>query len=404
MRTDSFTLKFYLAQDKKLDSGECPIYLRICINRKKVELSTKFSIENPNDWDEIIQRVKAKSPINSGLNKIEGDITNIYEELKYNKKEISASIVKDLFLGRGESVPTLTAYVDKFYRERMLGNTEISSATINNYRATIAHINSFIESTGNKKINLKQINEDFLRKLDNYLLHTTNMYNHEQTLKRNTVNKYHIKFKHILGVAISEGFIDRHPYTNYKLRMEPTTRTYLTKPELELISNNTLGGNVSLLKVRDIFMFSVYSGLRFTDAINLKSNNIEFDGKKRWIVFQQGKTKEYIRIPLLDKAEEIFDKYAEERAITGNVLPRITNQKLNAYLKVIAELVGLKKPLTHHVARHTNATTIYLANGTPLEVVSKQLGHTSIKSTQVYAKITNDMLSKAADKINKILK
>ena len=108
-----------------------------------------------------------------------------------------------------------------------------------------------------------------------------------------------------------------------------------------------------------------------------------------------------MNIPLLKPAIDIINKYdKEERAITGKVLPKISNQKLNAYLKVIADLTGIKKELTHHVARHTCATTILITNGVPIEVVSKWLGHTNIKTTQVYAKITDQYLSQMAKKVD----
>jgi integrase/recombinase XerD len=404
MRNDSFSVKFYLAEDKRTLDGGYPIYVRIYINRQKAEITTRQRVRNLDDWDITTQRIKHKSEINTALSKIAGDLIGLYDELKYSKKEISALILKDTFLGRGESSPMLSDFMDKFLREHILANTELAPATVNNYRTTISHINKYLESSKQKKINLKQLDTNFLRKLDSCMLNTTLTNDETQTLKRNTVNKYHTKLKAILNVAIDEELIYRNPYSTFKLKSEPSTRTFLTKPELDAIDKHKLGGNPSLIKVRDVFMFSVYTGLRFTDAMGLREENVEFDGKKYWILFKQKKTKEHLRLPMLGKAKDIYDKYLIERTIDGFVLPRISNQKVNSYLKVIAELVSLKKPLTHHVARHTSATTIFLANGVPLEVVSKQLGHSSIKSTQVYAKITNDMLSLAADKIDKILK
>jgi site-specific recombinase XerD len=373
------------------------------VNREKAEIFTKQSLKNSNDWDPLTQRVKRNTPVNTALTKLESAIQDIYNERKYNTKQITAIILKDQYLGKEQNSILLSDYIDTYYKEKVLGNSELSEGTLKNYRATITHIKTFLSTSNQKNISLHYLDNSFLKKLDTHLLSTT-IGKDTKTLKRNTVNKYHTKLKCILNSAVSEGILDRNPYLSMKLKNETGTRTFLTRPELDLIEGNSLGGNESLQRVRDIFMFSVYTGLRFNDAINLKSENIESDGKKNWILFRQQKTKDHTRLPMLLKATEIYDRYLIERSTTGFVLPRISNQKLNAYLKVIADMIGLTKPLTHHVARHTNATTIFLANGASLEMVSRQLGHSSIRTTQVYAKITNDMLSKTADKIDDLLK
>ena len=404
MRNDSFSIKFFPSVQNARDSGVVPVYVRIIVNSKKSEITTRQFIELQ-EWDETIQRIKKPKDVrNVKLNQMESEIRRVYEELRFNRQVVSASIIKNRYLGTDDIAVGLTDYMNKFYSERMLGNNQISEGTVKNYKTTIRHLTNYLEVINQKKISLKEVNENFIHGLDKYLQNTTLDNNPQQTLKRNTINKYHCKIKAMLINAFNEGLIVRSPYINIKLKDEPTSRTFLTKPELTAIENHDLGGNVSLQQVRDIFLFSVYTGLRFADAMGLRENNIEFDGNRNWIVFQQKKTKEHCRLPVLIRVKEIYDKYMIECSVTGYLLPRITNQKVNAHLKVIAELAGLKKVLTHHVARHTSATTIFLSNGVPLEVVSKQLGHRSIKTTQIYAKITNEMLAKAADKIDIIFK
>ncbi len=397
MRNDSFSLRFYLNTDKKRIDGVFPIYLRITVNRKKTEISTRLTIKKETDWDPEMCRVKTRTPINSQLSQIEGDMNNLYLQLKHSEKPISAEILKDTFLGRGLKNSLLKKFLQTEVAEQILNKPEFSTSTKHIYLKMISYLNEFLAETSQTKITLPEMNDSFIRKWDAFLIS-------KPFLKRNTVNKYHTKLKAILNLAVEERLIERTPYSKFKIKNEPTSRTYLTKPELERIENHNLGENISLERVRDKFLFSVYSGLRFQDADCLLGDNIEFDGNKYWIVLIQQKTQEYLRIPLLNKAKEIYDKYEAERIVSGYVLPRISNQKLNAYLKVIANFAGIKKPLTHHVARHTAATTIFLANGVPLEIVSKQLGHSSIKTTQIYAKITNEMLSKAADKLDEIFK
>jgi integrase/recombinase XerD len=405
MRNDSFSIRFYSCPDKKTTTGEIPIYTRITINRQKTEISTRLKIKREDDWDALTQRVKiAKSPINMELSRIAGDLVNLYNKLKHNNEEVTSSLLKDKYLGVDNNSSLLIKFIDQYFTEQIVSKTELSDSTVKNYRATINHIKAYLEHCNKTKITLRQINEEFVRNFDRHLLSTPAGKNAESTLMRNSVNKYLTKLKAMLNYALEEGLIERSPFRNIKLKEEQSKRTFLTRQELDKIEAHSLGDNLSLRKVRDIFMFSVYTGLRFGDAMDLKAADVELDGKKYWILFRQRKTKEVVRLPMLKRAAEIYENYLVDRTITGYVLPRITNQKVNAYLKTIGQLVGLSKPLTHHVARHTNATTIFLANGASLEVVSKQLGHSSLKSTQIYAKITNDMLSKTVDKIDKILK
>lgn len=404
MRNDSLSLKFYLNTDKRVTGEQRNIYLRIMVNRKKAEIFTRQHVSREADWNPVAQRVNLKTPINSVLTQIESEITNIYQELKYNKKTITAAIIKEQFLGRDQSVISLKEYFEKTLQQRILVNDEFARATIQNYITTSKHLNSFLETAKLKYITLAELDDKFVKKFDSFLLQKNIVNSISRTLHRTSVNKYHTKLRALLNMAIEENLLQKNPYHNFKMKKQESKRTFLTKPELDRIEANDLGGNKSLQYSRDKFLFSVYTGLRFTDADNLKEENIEFDGTKYWISFRQQKTHELSRLPMLSKAKDIYDKYEIERLATGFVLPRLTNQKVNVYLKTIADLAGITKPLTHHVARHTSATTIFLANGVPLEIVSKQLGHSSIKTTQIYAKITNDMLSKEADKLDAILK
>lgn len=404
MRNESFSIKFYLAADKKPKNGLIPIYARITAYRKKVELSTRLHVSSQEEWNNALQRVATKGPANTDLNQMEAELRDIYNELKFNKKEISAQKIKNLYLGANKTSGSLLEYSQEFLNSMPARNPEGSLNTIKNYRTTLAHLKNFLLSQKSASITIGQFDEGMVKKFNTFLLSSTSINNKDQLLKRNTVNKYHLKLKVILNAAIDENLIQKSPYAHFKLKSEPGTRTFLTAPELSKIEDLDLSGNIRLEQARDIFLFSVYTGLRFSDAISLKGDNIEYDGKKYWIVYQQQKTKEHNRIPMLNKTKVLYDKYAHQRERTGFALPRMVNQNVNGYLKVIAGMGGLNKLLTHHVARHTNATTIMLANGIPLEVVSRQLGHKSIKTTQIYAKITNDLLANAADKLDSILR
>jgi len=245
----------------------------------------------------------------------------------------------------------------------------------------------------------------FIEYLDHFMISEYKDPNN-RPIARNTINKHHSRFRTILIKALNEDIIPKNPYARFKLKDSRTSRDYLTGDEIDLLKNHKLNNNPSLIKVRDIFLFSCYTGLRFTDAINLKMNDIITgeDGVK-FIALKMRKTKDFIQIPLIADAVEIINKYNDhpDREVLGFVLPRISNQKINTYLKELANLAGIKKNITHHVGRHTFATQA-LNKGVPLEVVQKLLGHTDIKTTQIYAKMLTSTMVKEMEKMGRVRK
>ena len=199
-------------------------------------------------------------------------------------------------------------------------------------------------------------------------------------------------FKRIILIARNNGILIGDPFANYKIRLEKVDRGYLTEDEIKIILKKKMVSE-RLEQVRDVFIFSCFSGLAYVDVANLKEDNIRksFDGNL-WIITKRQKTNIDVNVPLLDIPKMILEKY-KGKLPNGKVLPIISNQKLNAYLKEIAEVCGIKKNLTFHLARHTFATTTTLAKGVPIETVSKMLGHTNIETTQIYARITNNKIS-----------
>ena len=264
---------------------------------------------------------------------------------------------------------------------------ELEEVTVEMYGYTKNHLQKFIQST--KKVDdvpIENIDYRFITDFDSFLLNQKIYKDTEKTLGRNIASKHHSRFRTILIRGIKEGLISRNPYVDFKLKKTPSKRIYLTEEELKKITDHDLGKNESLDRVRDIFIFSVYTGLRFEDAQQLTIDRIVKDKKGKYIMsIRQEKTNEELTIPVLAPAMKIVEKYSNsaERKILKMVLPKITNQKLNTYLKVIANLVGVNKALSHHVARHSCATTVLLSNDVPMEVVSKWLGHTNIKTTQI---------------------
>lgn len=401
MQKESLSIKFFPRPGKDANQLEFTIYCRITINRKKLELSTRQKLASVDDWDPVTQRVIAqKNKINSSLATFEANISQAYNKLLYTQSQVSCNDLKRALFTKTEASPRLLSFLQDEL-DSLMNDNQLTANTKKNYRATFNHVEDFILKSKRSGLLVSEVDKRFILDFDNYLLSKKIHPSSEATLCRTSANKYQIKLKRMLNAAIEQKFLKEHPYKKVKFKEVPSTRTFLTSSELKMFEEHDLGGNDSLIRVRDIFIFSVYTGLRFSDASALKDENLEFDGVKYWIVFRQQKTQEFSRLPLLTKAFEICEKY--KGSYKDYLLPRISNQKVNLYLKTIANLVGIKKKITHHVARHTNATTVFLSNGVPLEIVNKQLGHKSIKTTQIYAKITNEVLLRETNKLDEIL-
>lgn len=400
---EQLTVKFFLRTDFKMEGNRIPIYVRVILNREKFDFSSKMVVSSTSEWDDITQRVKsAKSPVNKELSEIEYKVQEAYKFLKYHGRQLTIHSLRTQL--RGEKTtnrPKLIDYLEDYLKDYVDNNPDYRIATKKNYHTTFNHLRNFLHQSRQQAIRVSEVDGKFIREFDYYLRNRS--ISEKKGVNQNSANKYHTSFKAALFKATDSKLIDKNPYSDFTFKTQQGKLTYLTVDELERLETHPLGNNASLQRVRDIFIFSVYTGLRHSDASSLRTENIETQGKEFWIVYTQQKTSELNRIPMLRKAQAIYEKYEVERKITGYILPRLSNQKLNAYLKVIADMVGIKKHLSHHVARHTAATTIFLQNGISLETTGKLLGHRSIKSTQIYAKVTNVMLKSVAEKLNRVL-
>lgn len=391
---DKLSLKHYLLTNRGTE-GQLPIFLRITYNRKKAEVHSGF-LSSLKQWNDIDQVVKSNPTINKELAAQKAKLYDILINLKSKQLPISAIILKEYFLGENEVIIALISFFQT-YVEEIQAKNEIKSKSIAKYHQSITSLKEFIfYKFRQNDITINLFNYDFINAYDIYLAN-------EKKLHRNTINKYHSRLKSVSTKLIGLGYLTHNPYINFKLNSVKSERKYLDAVELEKIEAFDFSNNQSLEKVRDIFVFSCYTGIRFQDAQSLKESNLTQTEERSYIKFSQEKTSNTVFIPLLPKAKVIIEKYntTDERIVLKKLLPKITNQKLNAYLKVIANLVGINKELTHHMARHTFATTICLNNNMPMEDVSKLLGHTNIKTTQVYGRITEQRLNNSIDEINK---
>jgi integrase/recombinase XerD len=393
---NSLTLKFFLYSDGK-NRSELPIYLRITYERKKAEYSIGYTCP-ANKWNSETETAK-DSNINRIIAEIRSKAYELFADLLRQNQPVSANLLKRLLSGKDKAEIGLIFYFER-YIDHITLKGEIQKVSINKYRQSLTSLKKFIfHQYGLTDLNLSEINFSFIDAYDLYL-------KTEQKLQKNTINKYHSRLRTIISKAFNENLITKQPYKSFKLVNQKTDRGYLTNQEISAILKIDLSQNKSLERVRDIFLFSVYTGIRFKDAQSLTIHNLFKEKKDQLIRFNQLKTGSPISIPLVKQAISIIEKYKDlpERKISGLLLPKISNQKINAYLKIIGDIAGIEKNITHHLARHTFATTICLNNNMPMEDLSKLLGHTNIRTTAIYGRITETRLKESMNKLQKNIK
>ena len=390
----TFNLLFYVKKSKILTNGTAPIYLRITIDGKQTEIAAKRYIL-PDKWNSIVQKVigtnEETKALNAYLKTLEQEVYDAQHQMLKDKKLITVETLKAKLTGQDKRelmlVPIFQDHNQKM--KELLGN-EFSPNTLKRYITTLKHTINFLKWKYNiSDIEIKAIDNAFINEFEFYLRSKCNIQN-------NSAVKYvRNSFGKIIRTCVINGWLNKDPFLNYTSKVREVNRVFLTEDELKRLAAKEFK-NERLNQVRDIFVFSCYTGLAYIDVANLTPQNIVvgMDGEK-WIYTFRQKTDTRTNIPLLPPAMAIIEKYEEHTLckVKNKLLPILSNQKMNAYLKEIATLCTINKELTFHIARHTFATTVTLSNGIPIETVSKMLGHSSIKQTQHYAKILDRKVS-----------
>ena len=337
---------------------------------------------------------KKVSEVNIHLDYIRNRCYRIHEELLKSGEPISAQDITDTYLGKRKKQWMLLEIFQNHNDEMAsLVGTEYSSGTLQRYKTAFKHTKHFISYKYNRKdIPVEKVNHGFITGLEHFL-------KSNKKLGHNSAVKYIINLKKIIRIAYANQWISRDPFFYWKTSWKTKERKYLTENELRQLIDTEFRSE-RLKRIRDIFIFCCFTGLAYVDVKNLTEEAILIDvNGQKWIKTHRRKTKTLSSIPLLHIAENILKKYQQHPFVVmgKGILPVSTNQKSNAYLKEIAEACGIKKNLTTHLARHTFATTVTLSSGVPIESVSKMLGHTSLKTTQIYAKVVDRKLMEDMD-------
>lgn len=395
-KRSTFKLLFYLKKNEPKKNGNVPVMGRITIDGIPKSFSTKLDI-NPNNWDLKHGRVLGKSAqalsTNLKLDNIRVRINKIYDDMLKDEGFATAQKVKLSFLGVGVMDDAiLKVFKDQNEDfERMVNKGKRSQNTYNKYKTVYNHLNEFIKERYHREdLAFRELTSDFIREFDFFL-------RIDKECTHNTVWVYTMPVIALAELAIKKGLIRQNPFEDYEISMEETDRSYLLKENVE---------KLMLLKpskdkyefVKDIFIFSCFTGLSYIDIQKLKWSNIQsfFDGHQ-WIISRRKKSDVASNVRLLEIPKRIIEKY---RGVTRSdyVFPVPSNATCNSHVKKMieeAEIVTEQK-ITFHTARHTFAT-MFLTEGVPLESLSKMMGHKNISTTQIYAKITSQKISKDMD-------
>lgn len=389
----TFSILFWLNKSKTKDS-QAPIWVRITVDGKRKEVSVKRKL-GVKLWNSKKGRANGTRPeareINHYLDQVQNQLHAIYQEMKAANQLVTAEAIKNQFTGAEKKEHTLVKLFD-YHNEEM--KETLAWGTLKNYFTTQKYVVRFLkQERKTTDIYLSQLNYAFLTSFERFVK-TYKPATHRQPCTQNGAMKHIERLRKVVNLSIKNGWLKDDPFKQFKLKFEKKDRGFLTQDELRRIEEQDFIDRLD--QTRDIFVFSCYTGLSYAEVYDMTDDNIVtgLDGKL-WIHGQRRKSKEWFKVPLLPQAKTIVDKYKDHplAQANGKVLPVYTNQKTNSYLKEIASLCEISKNLTFHLARHTFATTVTLSNGVPIESVSKMLGHTSLRTTQIYAKVVEQKLS-----------
>lgn len=389
-----FKISYYLRSNYLNKESKCPVMVRISLNGKMCNLGSSGLSVKPDKWDNKSNRMKSKTAealnFNYQLDAITTSLNSIFRKLEQDPT-LSVEKIKSIYNGFSQNTETFLDIFKKYNEDlKLLVGKSKSKATLQKYERAKNHFQQFLK--------YKYSRTDILPvELNHIMLHDFEIYlKTNGKCAHNTTSKFIQTIRTICLFAKNSGLMQHDPFVNYRISFEKVDRGYLLDIEIKAIINKEFASD-RLSAVRDIFIFSCFTGLAYIDVANLTYDNLKESDGKFWIMTKRQKTNISSNILLLDIPLNIIEKYRSKNK--GNrLLPVLSNQKMNSYLKEIADICGINKNLTFHIARHTFATTITLEKGVPIETVSKMLGHTNIKTTQIYARITkekiqNDMLN-----------
>ena len=386
MARKSFSVLFFIKKGKLLKNGEAPVCMRITVNGCMVDISIKRSCP-VNLWNQAKENSKGKDRMSVELNHYleitRSRIHQIYRELEASDKVITVDLVRKLFYGVDEDNKTLLqVFREHNEQSRKLIGKDFVSKTVQRYETTTRYLEEFIKKEYQlSDIALNNLEANFISKFDAFL-------KIEKGCAQNSAITRFKNLKKIIRIALAKGWMKNDPFLEIRFSLDKVEPDFLEDSEIQKLISKEID-IPRLSQVRDIFVFCCFTGLAFSDIHGLRKEHIVEDSNGvRWIRKGRQKTKIMCNIPLMEIPLKILEKYSTNEYCKkhGVLFPVLCNQKMNAYLKELADICGIKKTLTTHVARHTFAT-FALANGVSIESVAKMLGHTNVQMTRHYARV-----------------
>jgi len=387
---------FFVKRTKTNVNGLLPIFIRVTVNGERIEFSTK-RFTTSEKWSVEGNRMKGTSAeskaTNSFLDTLKAKVFDYQQQLIREDELVNAENMRNKILGIEKRSHMLVGIFQQHNDEiKALVGKDYAQGTLTRYETSLKHTVNFMQWKYKiSDIDIRKIDHEFITSYEFYLKSVCNCC-------QNTTSKYIKNFGKIIRICLANGWLQKNPFINYKSKLVEVERAFLSMEEIETMLEKVFVSD-RLNQVKDIFLFSCFTGLAYADVKKLSRKNIAIgvDGE-RWIYINRTKTDTRSNIPILPIASYLLEKYKDHPQVVNQdkLLPILSNQKMNSYLKEIADTCSITKELTFHIARHTFATTVTLSNGVPIESVSKMLGHKNLKTTQHYAKIldlkvSNDM-------------
>ena len=392
VKRNTLSVLFIIKKAKLLKNGEAPICMRITVNKRVAEVMIKRSI--PVDlWNQKKECSKGKdrvaTELNHYINTVRAKILQIHRELEIDNKTITADIIKDCFYGRDKVQRSLLeVYAEHNEKCRALIGKEYTESTVTKFDTSINRLKEYIRSCYHRDdIMLAELDGQFIRDFDFWL-------KTDKHCQNNSALKHLKNLKKVVRIALANDWIKKDPFYGIHFKQEEVNVEFLSREELNILMNKEFTIK-RLEQVRDVFVFCCFTALAFVDVQQLSREHLIKDNNGAlWIRKARQKTNQMCNVPVLSIPQRILRKYEDnaECIKKGVLLPVISNQRMNAYLKEIADLCGITKRLTTHAGRHTAATVVFLANDVSMENVSKILGHSNIRMTQHYAKVLDSSI------------
>jgi site-specific recombinase XerD len=380
-----------------------PICIRITVDGKMCDIQMKRSIP-VEQWNQAKECARGKGrmieELNRHLESIRIRLYRIHREMEENGKIITAEKIKNIYYGNDDSKKTLLQLFAEHYSQisQLIGKGYVS-ATVQRYNTTARYLKEFMQKRYHvADIQLDEITPAFIRDFEMFL-------KIEKQCAQNSMLTRMKNIKKIIHIAMENDWLKKSPFTNIKFKIEETNPEFLTMEEIQTILSKKITVK-RIEQVRDVFIFQCFTGLAFSDVLQLSAEHfVKGNNGEMWIRKTRQKTKNMCHITLLPVSVGLIDKYNNHPVCqkTGKLFPVISNQKMNLYLKEIANICGIEKKISSHTARHSYATSVCLANGVSLENVAKMLGHASTNVTKHYARVLDSSIMRDMENVKNIL-